>query len=762
MHNSEIGAALERFFAEVIKVAEEIEKVDEADLVRLFQLTGMTLDEFAPEIVKSPEELQDTIVSTLLEAYALPQNIHEELGNWPSLDEQTRTRVIKETYDVILQKTRPVSIDDHFDDMKTKAQQEAEIYKRERTNSIYHALGAGIDKAFHALHDQIEYGQVCDWYATSRIDGDKKAEYVSLEVMFHEELASWPRSNNKHVVLVYGCTGHGKTSFINHYYLSYLPRAYKEEANKIIFVRVHVSSSSEIRNFEEDVDHQISDELEKQVPKIVLNRENILKMWETIYDFDKDFYKRLVQLRYPSKEHEEARLRWIESRYSTQPGDRRAATRHADWNRARINFLAHLGYKIVLFFDNADQASEAIQMKAFRMARHKLEWLPVDNVTAVVAVRDYFYERALYELAAQSFEVQKFYVPPPRLEEVIDKRAMISTRGCEEAYGQKEFKLDFVTPTLPKFSFTVTDVEKFFRSVFVCFEHPQVKPLLNQVANYNYRVVLGMIHMVLSSPLVSDENILDFLETYKTKEKTVQARERPKPLMKPHEVLHCLLASDPGRHFFSKQESPILNLFDIGDSRHPGNSLVQIHLLSICKSRQWVSPYNLILYLKALGHYEEMIKVTIDRLLGARLLYSREGIQLVDQLKHIEGTAASLAYLDDIAFRLYYLQLTAYNISNISEEFKKKLPEKQKPGAPNSQILDRLKSAVILYHHVRISEQQLKARATDQGLLRFLGIRPINQKLHDSIVAQAKKVLEKEPAKNTELISWLKDPDVIS
>ena len=757
MDKNRAQASLDKLMGELSDAIRTIEKVDEPDLIKLFDLTGISIKEFASEVVSSPKEEQTALISMLVRYSAVPYDVRQELKNWTDLDMRTRTEVIERSYRAILKKESRVKPRKLGMDAKEKAERELELYRMRRTNALYRAVDMGIDRAFDALHDNIEVGEECLWYVVNRSTDNGDLKDVSLEAKLYQELKSWNRAIQKHVVLVHGSTGHGKTSFVNYFYRSYLPKVFREEANRTIFIRVHVSSASEVENFEEDVDHQISDELVRQQPDLLLKRENVIKIWETIYPFDNDFQKMLVQSKYPFKEPEEARLRWIDSRYSTRPQDRRSVTRHSDWNRARINFLVSKGFRVVLFFDNADQAPSSTQMAAFRMARHKLEWLPIKSSTAIVAVRDYMVERALQQLDLQSFEVQRFHVPPPVLAEVVEKRAKIAAKFCEKEYGRPEFTIVFESAKLPRFSFTVTDVENFFLGVFRSFENPQIRPFLYQIANQNYRVVLGMIHMVLSSPLIKDENIMDFLHEYKRIESKYVRMQDVKPLLRPHEVLYCLLASDPTQHFFSKYESPLLNLYDVGEDSHPGNSLIQLHLLEICRNRTWVSPVNLKRYLEALGYYEEMVNVTVDRLFGARLLYSKEGIQLSDKLFHIEKTPASLSYIDDVIWRLFYLQLVAHDISNMPEDLKRRLPETQAAKDPRSDLITRIRSAAILYHHIKNSEAELETRTVDRNLREYLNLESISTRLYDRIMQESAKVLRGEPDKFEVLKSWMKD-----
>lgn len=619
---------------------------------------------------------------------------------------------------------------------RKRAMDEVRIRRRRKTNAIYKAFQEELDYIFQDIDKKIQYGVECLWYVEDRWNPNLGSEEEALEEAFMRRFQdNLERAGRKETILVWGGTGHGKSCFVEHFFRSYLPLNYQDIASKVHFIMIDLNSDLISQDMEEDADHQIDEFLTRRFPELE-SKEHYLKVWETIYNFDTDFYRDIMH-DYPEKGSDKLKREWIEKR-KTSPG-RTTPTKWADYNRARINYLiATRSLHFVLFFDNLDQAKRSLQKEAFNLARHKVKWLGHSGYfTAIVAVRDYMVKRAESEMPIAAFNTRKFQVYPPDIDRVIANRVELAVAQARRSKTSR-------TIVLPKKRVTVTiaDLKGFLVHLIKCLTHKDARRLLYEVTENNARMQLDIIHQATQTPDLSEEDALDYIRTYSEK-------ERLEMLVDPAELLNYLVS--PDSPFADSPNNPLINAYDAGDEKHPSNILAIYNLLSLFQHQDGWSLERLWRTMELMGCTNYVFRRAVQKLLSARLMYSDDGISLkTDEIEFIQITRGGDAFLTHCMFRLFYLEVMGY-ATPLSHDIWKVVSK-----APRN-IMMRLKGAAALYHQVKADEHwenDYMEKRKCPALKAKYNIEPLSERIKRQAIAESGKVKLLKGDKSRQFASW--------
>lgn len=242
------------------------------------------------------------------------------------------------------------------------------------------------------------------WYVTQRVSPADSGEAIPNYDPERELLRAFQAGTQeglKRIVLVHGKTGHGKTTFVRHFFNCWLPRHAPAVARRLIVLRISLAVAVTNRNAEDDVDHRVGNMLRRVAPWL-MNDEHMLEMAKMEWAYDSDYRKELLST-LPQGKSDKEKLEWfkiiaLRNAVATAKLPKAMAKRvykrgkdYHDFNRIAINYLTvKFGWQFVIIYDNLDQTPITFQQEVFFLARHKLDWIrKTQNVTIVIGVREY-------------------------------------------------------------------------------------------------------------------------------------------------------------------------------------------------------------------------------------------------------------------------------------------------------------------------------------------------------------------------------------
>ncbi|MBM3334587.1 hypothetical protein FJY63_07985, partial [Candidatus Sumerlaeota bacterium] len=292
--------------------------------------------------------------------------------------------------------------------------EKADLYQLYPTvpNPIWLAYQHEFEEMFRYLDTAVDKG----WYVSERVDRTTGAivpEHHTPEAILLGFLHShaWPEPER--LVLVHGGIGHGKTTFLKHFFEAYLADRDAESYKRLIYLYVDCSkAATEPGDFEEDLDHRLSGVLDKCLRR-VSGEKNEYEIWSYHPEF-------------PSSCSKEKQDEWIKATTNPQPG-RKTSSRYAAWNLARVRYLLRVhGSFLTLIVDNIDQAQAGVQTSALQTARHKVDWWTRSDdpavalclkqrIIVIIAVREYIVKRVLRSSPENAFRDRRLRIQPPNI-----------------------------------------------------------------------------------------------------------------------------------------------------------------------------------------------------------------------------------------------------------------------------------------------------------------------------------------------------------
>jgi hypothetical protein len=535
-----------------------------------------------------------------------------------------------------------------------------------------------------------------EWYCPNRISPEKQVECITPETLMYKFLKEAVVHGTKKVILVYGGTGHGKTTFLRYFFKSYLGSVDPELAAKTIAVRISLGiAGMTIESLEDDVDNKVNIHLNNRFPELY-DDEHMIRMAELVTNLKTDFHARLLAT-HPMGDTPEDKLRWINMTVGRPSVIPECNNVFADFNRIRIQYLNQkMGKKFILVLDNIDQMPRRVQEAAFMLARHKLEWVQDTNdVTIIIAFRAYMLARAAKELPLAGYQ-NRYEVPirPCRIGDILERRMKYAENKLPAEFTFEEKNL--FRPAGASVTVAKSSIKRMLLKWIEVFGDLQTDLALSKMSNNDMREQLRMVQAVLKSPHFDWVHFLDTV---------AQARSQHIS----HDKLLDLLLR--GTNILCSVDSPVffINLFNAGNYQHFANSLNQMYILLVLKQLRYEYVDNIVSMLAELGHPPLWTKGSFETMLLRNIIFSTEGQYLYkDKVRRVyfDLDEAPLAhfYIETLPYRLYYLQAMAYQTPML-KEWRDEVPLPNKFGEEISEFTTRVRAAIALIKQIADDEK---------------------------------------------------------
>jgi hypothetical protein len=542
-----------------------------------------------------------------------------------------------------------------------------------KKNLLYNIFQKEIDYMFADHENNIIYGDECLWYIPKRIDNNRD---YALEEDFLEMIKDpLPLKESHNIILLSGSTGHGKSTFVEHFFKSYVPKNYPELYNKIVYIRVNM----------EWVIYKQQEEMEKNADEIV-NKE----------------LKNLIN---------DTRFR-----LSIAISNKKDL---ADQNREIIEALKRkYDLSFIFFYDNADQVHNIVQLECFRLANYKLHWLDKQRCLIILAVRDYFLDKAKTELAQNANNnIRDFRISPAPLSDILQGRIKLAVEEAKKLKTEiKQIALDGKNTLI-----TIGNLENFLLNLFIHFTYKDMTEILESLTGYNIRRQLEIITWLVTSPKL-EEKVTDYIRASFQYSKDMN--------FDPAELVRFVLS--PDTNFAYSNKCPIIHAFDF-DSIHWSNTLVIYNILSLFHTYESYEITDIKSKLIKLGCSLPIFNEAMQTLLYARYVYSKEGINLDEhKIKTVKITKAGEIFRDKWMLSLYYLEKMAYS-TPLESDLKNHLPSN-----PES-IPKKMQGVIILYYQIKRDERR-EIEYCGQNYLKKFNIGFLSEKIRNSVMIESKKI----------------------
>ncbi len=525
------------------------------------------------------------------------------------------------------------------------------------------------------------------WYCVHRIGAKAHLGPVSPEVTLYRYLSENLTVGAKKVILIHGGTGHGKTTFIRHFFRNYIRTADPELASRLRVVRIPLAIAGlSPERIEDDVDNKINTFLDKYYPELY-HDDHVKRMGQLALDTDTTAYAQFLRT-FPHEGARDEKRKWLCS-IMGRP-DPSVGPALGDLNRLRLSYMTSVGrLKVVIVLDNLDQATATVQKAAFMIARHKLEWVQSTNdVTFIIAIRTYLLTQAAKELSISAY--QKRYevaIRPCRIGDVVEKRLQYVTRGIQAGEA-------FLPARRAGFSSVEEAVAALVHWSQV-FHLVSVDKLLGELTNYDLREQLRMVEAIFESPSFTWRAV-------------GRAKKRATTeIVSADKLLDMLLR---GTNVLCRTDSPpFLNIFNAGDHAHYSNSLNIHYILRILLRNTPEYVDNIVAYLADLGHSPAWTRDSLKALLERNVIQSHEGFRLKEHcIREVYMdpfvTPLGYRYVNWLTFRLYYLQAMAYQ-TPMRADFITQVALPDVFGKEVATFIKRVSSAAALVKQVAYDEK---------------------------------------------------------
>jgi len=518
------------------------------------------------------------------------------------------------------------------------------------------------------------------WYCDERY-GYALQRSNAFELYYHDnELYKWliqsEKYDNKHILVIHGRTGVGKTTFIRHFFFKVLKDQYPHIAKDIVFIRISMPVvSPDLNRAEDDYDHSVYFALlklfhQKNNPKYdLMNPETLIEMAcsdELLEEEDIPKVRNTLKSTYPPPEARSLQLRWIReiaegrraNKTNIEDDDQNIlVSDYADFNRLALRYLCRINsnLKFVIFMDNVDHLPALNQQQAFLLSRHKLGWIKkFKQVYFIIALRSYMLKNSWKEdtFSAYSNKVEKLEIFPPSLYQVLDKRRefLFAPESKKRTAVLKHIDSNRNAINIP-----IPKPEEMVKSIVNAFEDRKRDTYIAKLTNYDIRQGLEIAKSVIQFPFYPWDVLADSIEKHYSQNPS---------------GYHSLLSFDRIIDAIVRKTNRLCevtlpffdNVFRVDDSDHFANSLCKLYILKFLSKRTF-SLKELMAQLMFLGHPEPLINIALESLLKCNIITSPEGIHIEEhniKTIHSEGTSLCDEYLCILSKKLYYLQGMAY------------------------------------------------------------------------------------------------------
>ena len=378
------------------------------------------------------------------------------------------------------------------------------------------------------------YSMVSKAILTTRYDylfekGDNKTtlEQVTGKKGISKDLMDiFSGSLSKRPVLLVGDVGVGKSTFIDYLRLIHAPQVF----NKSLTFKIDLGSQINIAlNIRLAVINEIKNQL-NLLYKIDIEEDNFVRH---CYHVELGTFKNNVRVkRLYEIDDKQAELKEIE--FLAEKVDD-----EVNHLKSSLEYICKSQKKqIIVFIDNCDQRSDEDQEKAFLISNEFATSWPM---IVFISLRPETYHKTKKEKGALSgYHTKAFTIPPPRLDEVIQKRLDFAQR-----ITSGELPLS-VLNTQTSFSKLHSLIEVYKYSLEV---NSSLLTFISNVSNDNIRKAIELIKKFFGSGHVDMGKILTIYET---------EGHYTIPI---HEMLRAIIFGD--NEYYSPQNSDIINLFEV-------------------------------------------------------------------------------------------------------------------------------------------------------------------------------------------------------
>lgn len=194
--------------------------------------------------------------------------------------------------------------------------------------------------------------------------------------------------------------------------------------------------------------------------------------------------------------------------------------------------------EIVIFIDNTDQRSEETQEKAFLICQElSAEW----SATSFLTIRPETFKRSIESGALSGYHPKAFYIAPPRVDNVIEKRLKYAIKIASGEVQLADFKdSSFSFSSFKTLATIFLDSIQNNRDLVLC---------IDDVSRGNIRRALDFIKGFFGSGHINTQKIIDIYNISGCY------------FIPLHEFLRALIFGDT--IYYSPNSSPISNIFDI-------------------------------------------------------------------------------------------------------------------------------------------------------------------------------------------------------
>jgi hypothetical protein len=529
----------------------------------------------------------------------------------------------------------------------------------------------------------------------------------------------------KKIILVYGKTGHGKTTFLRHFFNKWLPEHEENLTHNMIVLRISMAAAATNRNAEDDVDNRVNRLLRKAAPWLT-DKEHMLAMAKMEWTVDTDYRDELLKS-IPQGDSDEDKLDWFRLVALRNPRSSSSSRRsknarildrrkdYHDFNRLAINYLVTtFKWRFVIILDNIDQTPINFQEEVFMLARHKLDWiLKTQSVVMVLGVRDYLLDRVKKEFVVQAYDEQRqLRIYPPPIASVLSERLPFFEALCPQKVPLDPG--DFpkrVGRQVEQLTLTREAIVRGLRGLIQILGNTSIRENIANMSNYDVRHQIKLVRRVFRSWVI---NWYDFANLT-VDGMTVRCNF--------YDVLSAILKED---NLLCSQspEQIIYNLFSGSETDHDDFSatLNAWYVLRLIEKGH-TAIEDLVKILGELGHSPGTTLGTIGYMLHANIVTSREGIYLREHaIKNItqrwSDTTMGSIYLDLLPFELRYLEAMAYQ-TPYELQIGKELPEPQETEQPPDFSL-YVKAAHVLLKQVHADEKRQLDYAVSHNAMTIL------------------------------------------
>jgi len=388
-------------------------------------------------------------------------------------------------------------------------------------------------------------------------------------------------SLSRRPILLIGDVGVGKTTFIRHLIHVEARDVFDDALTLYIDFGSKAALAEHLRQFVlEEIGRQLLDDHSVDIE----SRSFVLGVYhKNLERFRSGIYGSLREsdpTRYQEKE-----LEYLESYMKARDQHLRASLEHLSKARRK---------QVIVFLDNADQRTDAIQQDVFLMAQEMAESWPA---TVFLTLRPETFHRSLRGGALSAYHPKAFTISQPRIDKVVERRLAF---GLRLANGEIAIQ-GLPTNVHGKFPRLEAIIRAFQESLV---GNGDLNEAIDNMSGGNVRRALDFVKEFFGSGHVHTQKIVDVYQ--RTGQYFVPV----------HEFLRAVIYGD-GEHY-DPTRSPVTNLFDPATSDGRTHFLTPIilgSLVGLARSTKtgFVEIHTLYAATQALGYTPSQIDIGLSR-----------------------------------------------------------------------------------------------------------------------------------------------------